>query len=203
MKLEEIMRHYEEGVTERGGCGGPVLVTMFTLLLLFVLSGCKTVSNTESYVEKHQIESLFNKMDSVLSKSQTVVQDSAWHETVIKELQSIRERNDTSHYVVVDTAGKVIKETIVINNTKEVSSERDRQEILFLRHSVEKMDSVLSVQNEQISRMDSLLQQSSKETVIEKRPWWKSLWDQLRGIITGIVLCAVVVMILRIKRRFI
>ena len=202
MKLEEIIQHYQSGVTDRGGCGGPVLITMFMLLLLFVPTGCKTVSNTESYVEKHQIESLFNKMDSVLSKSQTVVQDSAWHETVIKEIQSIRERNDTSHYVVVDTAGKVIKETIVINNTKEVSSERDRQEILFLRHSVEKMDSVLSVQNEQICRMDSLLQQSSKETVIEKRPWWKSLWDQLRGIIIGIVLCAVVVVILKFRKFF-
>ena len=198
--MEEIMSHYQKGMTDRGGCGGPVLITMFLVLLLLVLTGCKTVTSSESYVEKHRIDSLVERMDSLVSKSVTTVHDSAWQETVIRELRSIKEKNDTSHTVVVDTAGKVIKETIVITNTKEVNSERDRQEITYLRHSVERMDSTIKAQSEQISRMDSLIQQSHKETVIEKKSWWKSLWGQVRGILIGFVLCGILVAVMKLKR---
>lgn len=200
MSTEEIMRHYQKGVTDRGGCGGPVLITMFMVLLLFVLGGCKTVTNTESHVEKHRIESMMERMDSLIKTSMTVIQDSSWHETVIRELQSIRERNDTSHFVVVDSAGKVIKETVTIVREREVSSERDRQEITYLRHSIERMDSTIAAQSSQISRMDSLLQQSHKETIVEKKSWWKSLWEQIKGILAGFILCGCIVAILKFKR---
>lgn len=200
MSMDEIMTHYQKGVTDRGGCGGPVLITMFLVLLLFVLTGCKTVTSTESYVEKHRIDSLVERLDSVISKSKITEKDSVWHEIVIKELQSIKEKNDTSHTVVVDTAGKVIKETIVITNTKEVNSERDRQEITYLRHSIERMDSTIKAQSEQISRMDSLVQQSHKETVVEKKSWWKGLWGQVKGILIGIVLCLVFVAVMKYRK---
>lgn len=199
MTPNDIIRYYHEGITDRGGCGGPVMFAM--ILALFLLCSCKTVTNTESYVEKHRIESMMAKMDSIISRQQTTIQDSTWRETVIKELQSIKERNDTSHYVVVDSTGKVIKETIVINNTKEVVSEKDRQEREVMIKKIERLDSVISIQNEQISRIDSLLQQSAKTQTIEKKmSWWQKAWQQSKGMLMGVVITLIVLMILKLKK---
>lgn len=199
MDIDKIFEYYHADITERGGCGGPVMFAM--ILALFLLCSCKTVTNTESYVEKHRIESMMAKMDSIISSQHTTIQDSTWRETVIKELQSIKERNDTSRYVVVDSAGKVIKETIVINNTKEIVSDRDRHEREVMMQKIERLDSVISIQNEQISRIDSLLQQSQKEKTIEKKQsWWQKAWQQSKGIMIGVVLTLIVLFILRLKK---
>ena len=172
------------------------------ILAIFLLIGCRTVTNEESYVESHRIESLVSKMDSIISKSHTVQQDSSWRETIIKELQSIRERSDTNHVVVKDTAGNVIKETLIINNTKEVTSESTMLIMEGLLHKMEKMDSTIAVQNEQISKVDSLLQQINKETTIEKKQsWWDSVWQHTKGILIGIVFSGIVFIILRLKKK--
>jgi len=170
------------------------------LLLAVLMVGCRTITNEESYVERHKIDSLVQRMDSLISKSYVVQQDSAWRETIIKELQSIKEKSDTSHTIVLDTAGNVVKETIIINNTKEVTSERLQQEVVGMMHKMEKMDSVLSVQNEYISKMDSLLQESVKEKTIEKKlSWWQKLWQQGKGILVGVVISALVFLVLKFK----
>ena len=198
MTLDELIRYYHEGITERGGCGGPVMFAC--LLIVFLLMGCKTVTNEESYKEKHRIESLIDRMDSLVSKSQTIQQDSSWRETFIKELQSIKERTDTNHVTVVDTAGNVIKETIIINNTKEVTNESTRLVMEGMIHKIDRMDSVIAVQNKQISHMDSLLQQSSKETVVTKKTSrWQSLWQQAKGILIGIIITGVIYIIVSKK----
>lgn len=168
------------------------LLVMIVAVALF--SGCKTVTKQESHLESHRFESLIERMDSLIRNSSVVEKDSSWHETVIKELKSIKEKSDTSHTVVVDSAGNVKKETIIINNTKEVSSERDRQEIIGLRHSLEKLDSTVSVQNKQISNMESLIQQSNKEKTVEKQ---LSLWDRIKvNYSTPIILILVIVILL-------
>ena len=95
MKLEEIMRHYEEGVTDRGGCGGPVLVTMFMLLLLFVLSGCKQIEyipviehhTDTTYITKWERDSVWLH-DSVLIKERgDSVWVERWHTKYIEKLK--------------------------------------------------------------------------------------------------------------------
>ena len=175
-----LMDNYQPTIKACWYCFLGIVITM---LLSFLFTGCKTVSNSESYVEKQHTERIINKIDSLFNKSLVVQQDSSWRETIIKELQSIKEKTDTSHTFVVDSAGKVIKETLIINNTKEVSSERDRQEIIGLRHSLEKLDSTVSVQNEQISKMDSLLRQRDKtNTVVYEIPLWKKALMWAGGI---------------------
>lgn len=173
------------------GCGcGPMLGVYMMIVVLAVLglSSCRTVSEHDSYAERHRIETMMNRMDSVISKSQTVQQDSSWRETVIRQLESIKERNDTNRTVVLDTAGNVIRETITIIREREVSSESDRLEREGMRHSIEKMDSTISVQNEKLSRMDSLLQERTKEKVVEKKtPWYQRLWNGFRFILIGLV----------------
>lgn len=201
MTPEEYINNVHKGMCDNGGCGGQMMLMGFVALLLFLLTGCKTVSNKESYTKYHRMDSLIERMDSLVSKSYVVQQDSSWRELVMRQFESIKEKSDTSHIQVVDTAGNVIKETIVINNTKEVTSESNRQEIIGMIHRLEKLDSTLSVQNKQISEMDSLLKEKTKETTIEKKqPWWQSITQHIKGIIIGILLSVIVFLVLRLKK---
>ena len=38
--LDKIIEYYHKDITERGGCGGPVLAYMIGLVLVFFLAGC-------------------------------------------------------------------------------------------------------------------------------------------------------------------
>lgn len=164
-------------------------------LLAVLLTSCQTINDHESYAERHRIESMMQWMDSVMTDRQTSVQDSSWRETVIRELQSIKERHDTSRVTVVDTAGNVVREKIVITNTTEVSNEKHERELEGMRHSIECMDSTVARQSQQLSRMDSLLQQRDHErTVVEQEPWYSRLWQKVKFVLIGIVIGILIVL---------
>ena len=168
------------------------LVYVAFAAVLSMLASCRTISDHQSYAERHRLESVLNRMDSIWQQSQTTVQDTSWHETVIKELQSIKERNDTNRTVVVDSTGKVIKETVTIIREREVSSEKDRQEREGMMHRLEKMDSVLAVNIEQTQHIESLMKEKEKTTVVEKQePWYKKLFGGMKTMLLGIVIGAV------------
>lgn len=143
-----------------------------------VLSSCGVTRDT-SYVEDHRIATMIDRMDSVIGSRQSVQQDSTWRELVLRQFQSIREKSDTSHHVVVDSTGRVIKETLVINNVREVTSETDRQELQVMSHRIEVMDSTISVMSRQLERSDSLLR-SQKKTEVRTVTTPLSLWDRIR-----------------------
>lgn len=172
-----------------------VIVMCVAMLMLFGLSSCSTVSDKQSYVERHRLESMMSRIDSMVSRSQTVVTDSSWRETVIKQFESIRENNDTSRTMVVDSAGNVVKETVVINHVKEVSSESDRLEIQGMRHSMERMDSTLSIMQQQLERSDSLLQAKEHQRIVTKSaPWYQRLWNNIEYLLIGAILGAAIVL---------
>ena len=157
------------------------------LAMVLMMTGCRTVSEHQSYAERHRIESMMQKMDSVMSKSSTTVQDTSWHETIIKELQSIKERNDTSREVVVDSTGKVIRETIKIIREREVEKESDRKEREGMMHRLEKMDSVTEVNNVLIKQIESMMQELQETTVIEKKnPWYLQIWSSIKAGLAGV-----------------
>ena len=139
------------------------------------------------------MESMMDRMDSLLRVRTVVEQDSTWRETILRQFQSIRERSDTSHTVVVDTAGKVIKETLIINNVRETTSESDRQEREMLMHRLDVQDSTINLMRQQISHTDSLLQQRQETTVkeVEKPLTW---WQQARLHLANVILIALAVL---------
>lgn len=171
---EEFARLWYQSMMEKNGCGTPLYIAII-IGIVFLFCSCATKQSTE-YTEKHKMEKLIEKMDSLVSKSEVTSSDSTLHSTFIRELQSIREHNDTSHYVVVDTAGNVVKEKIVINNTKEVTSEKDREQLIMMSHRLEIMDSTLCAMKTHVERSDSLLSASKKETVKEVVKFPKSYW---------------------------
>ena len=107
MKKEEIIDYYSKGITDRGGCGGPVIITMFCLLFLFMLTGCKTVEyvpvkevhTDTTYITKWRRDSVWLH-DSVLvrEKGDSVLVEK-WHTEYVEKL-------------VTDTLYRHIKDTI-------------------------------------------------------------------------------------------
>ncbi len=173
----------------RDGCVDTfVSLCIFALVIFVIFLFCSCASTKEtSYVERQHVTDIMQRMDSLFHIRTVTQQDSAWRETILKQFQSIRERTDTSHHVVVDSAGRVIKETLVINNVREVTSETDRQEIQFLSSRIEMMDSTMNSMRLQIQRSDSLLQQR-QDVIIKEVDKPLNWWQQARLHLANIIL---------------
>lgn len=157
-----------------------------------ILASCKT-TKTVSLLEQHRVQTLMDRMDSVINTRQVIRQDSSWRELVMSQFQSIREKNDTSHTFVVDSTGKVIKETTIIRIEKETNSKTDRQEREVMMSRLEIMDSTLNVMRQQIQHSDSLLQEKQKtiEKQVAKPLSW---WQQMQMWLGRVVLVAIAAM---------
>ena len=141
-----------------------------------MLFSCSTISKEEFYSEQHRTSESLNRMDSLLTSHWQLQQDSTWHEKVSKQLERIYEKNDTSKTIVVDSTGRVIKETVTIIRDRERDNSQETYEREVMMHRLEVMDSTLRASNEQIARMDSTLQTSKEQTVKEvpaKLNWWQ------------------------------
>lgn len=178
------------------------LCALFLMAVFFMFSSCtpqRVVSDTR---EEHHTQQMLQRMDSLLSIRSVTRQDSSWRQEIMRQFQSIREKSDTSRYVVADSLGNIIRERIVINNVRETVSERERLEREVLMHRLEMMDSTVQAQNLQLSRVDSLLSQDRR--VVEKEVPAQFNWFQLlqlwfgRLVLVALALCAAVVIV---KRR--
>ena len=168
------------------------VIVLAAVSAVMLIIGCGTTRTTENSSLDHHVSEMLNRVDSLIGVKTVVQQDSAWRETVIRQFQSIREKSDTSRTFVVDTAGRVIKETLIINNVRESTSESDRQEIQMLSRRIETMDSTVNMMRYQLERSDSMLQ--ARETVIEKKvPADLSWWQQARIWLGNLVLVALLV----------
>ena len=168
-----------------------VLILVGIIILCSILFSCSTPKET-SYIEHHKVERMMDRMDSVINSRFVIQQDSTWRETILKQFQSIREKSDTSHTVVVDSAGKVIKERIVINNIRETTNESERKEREGMIHRMEVMDSTMNIMRHQLSTTDSLLR-SKEETEIKEVEKPLSWWQNMRLWLGNIVLIALAV----------
>ena len=177
------------------GCFNIVLMmigALVALMLCAIFTGCsspRTITNTSD----HRVNDKLERIDSLLTSRTVIQQDSAWRESVMRQFQSIREKSDTSRTTVVDTAGNVIREKIIINNIRETNSETDRTEREVLKTRIERLDSTISKMIEHQEHTDSLLQ--SKETIKEvpaKLTWWQQLRIHLGGITFWLLMVALV-----------
>ena len=167
-----------------------VIIVLLALTSLF--SSCTVTRETTSTVDSHRVETMIDRMDSLMRLKTVKESDSLWRETILRQFQSIREKSDTSRTQVVDSAGRVVREKIIINNVRETTSETDRREFQKLTHRLESMDSTMRVMQRQLSRSDSLLQQ--RDTVREREvPARLSWWQQARLWFGNV--CLVVVLI--------
>lgn len=172
------------------------VIFIIVFCIVAILTGCTTTKDVTTETTEHRITDMMDRMDSLMHVRTVVQQDSAWRETILRQFQSIREKSDTSHIIVQDTDGNVVREKLIINNVREVRSETDRQEREVLMHRLDVQDSTLRVMQQQLSHTDSLLHEKQKEVVrTVKTPftWWQQmqLWFGRLAMIALAILAAI------------
>lgn len=173
------------------GCCGYVVLGIIAVLPCLLLGGCRTQKIITDETTEYRSQELLQQMDSLLRVRSVVKQDSIWKQEVLRQFQSIREKSDTSHFVVTDTAGRVIREKIIINNTREVTSETDHERLTIMTRRLEMLDSTVQVQNVMLQRMDSLLNESRQTIEQEKEKSGRaqlSQWQTVRLWLANMVL---------------
>lgn len=161
------------------------------VVICLLFASCSTPSNA-SYIEQHRVERMMDRMDSVIRTKTVIQQDSAWRESIMRQFESIREKSDTSHTIVLDTAGNVIREKIIINNIREATSEKEHKEREWMIHRMAVMDSTMDIMRQQLSTTDSLLR-SREETKIKEVEKPLSWWQNMRLWLGNLVLIALAV----------
>ena len=175
---------------DRIGCIASIVSWIITLILLCALcafAGCTSPRTIASDTSEHHVENLMQHMDSLFRLRTVERQDSSFRESVLHQLQTLSERTDTSHTIVTDTAGRIIKETLIIRQERATTSETDRRERELLVHRLTAMDSTISVMRQQLQHTDSLLQQSHDTEVLQV-PAPLTPWQQLRLHLANIML---------------
>lgn len=164
------------------------------LVITSLLNACTTQRINTNTSEQHLSQEVLQRMDSLLRVRNVTQQDSTWRQEILRQFQSIREKSDTSHSVMLNAAGDTIRERIIINNIRETTSGSERLEREVLMHRLETMDSTVQAQNVCISRMDSLLRQERQ--VVEKEVPARLNWFQQmqlwlgRLVLIAIAICA-------------
>lgn len=168
--------HFKEGVTS---ClmllTKAFFILMTAIAVLLVCCGCTATRSVNSDTA-HLVREMTARMDSIVASRMVIRQDSSFRESILRQLQRITEKSDTSRFVVVDTAGNTVRERIVINNVREVTSETERLEREVIMHRLEKIDSALTLVQRQMLHTDSLV--ANRDTFVEvpaKLSWWQRL----------------------------
>lgn len=154
-------------------------------LAALLLTACGTTRTTTD--TSHTIDTRLEHIESLLHQRTVIQQDSAWREQVLRQFQSIRERTDTSHTIIQDTAGNVVKETLIIRETRERDTQTYERIIEHLTHRLEQMDSTIAAQTHAIERLDSL---AHREQQVKEVPAELTWWQQTRLHLANILLAA-------------
>lgn len=174
------------------GCLSTLTVPFLFVIIILICSlivGCTTQKVVESQNTEHRVSDLMQRMDSFINSRVVIRQDSSFHESVLSFLRDIKEKTDTSRTLVVDSAGKVLKETLIIRTEKESVNTTDRREREVMTHRLEMMDSTLHRIQQQLSHSDSLLQQR-QQTVERQVPAPLTWWQQMQLWLGRLVLVA-------------
>lgn len=152
-----------------------LLVACAMAVGLFFAS-CSTKQSVETDVSFRHLEELTNRMDSMFHSTSTWQQSIFEKQTALVDSFKNSEVRDTSHTVFLGEKGDTVKEIIKIkeiiereHNTSEVTQESYQElfrqnEVLF--HSTQVLQ----------QKVDSLLHDHNKTTVVEKEAPWYQRW---------------------------
>jgi hypothetical protein len=171
-------------------------------LYLYMLLSCSTTTSAVSTDTNHVNRELLIQMDSIISSRMVIRQDSSFRESVLRQLQSIVEKSDTSRFVVTNAEGDTIRERIIINNVREVTSETERLEREVIMHRLETIDSTLTVMQRQMEKSDSLQQViNEKETIIRQQGIFDRIRQYIMFCITTLFIVALVWLVITVRKR--
>ena len=177
--------------------GNKTNIVVWTLVVLSLIS-CKSIKSVESTTESHKVSELVEKMDSLVTKTSKWQQDIYQKQTSLVDSFKQKEKNDSSHVIIVNEKGDTVRERIEIHHyvEREHSSEKNESEIWIQKFR--EVDSLLKVSLDKQAVTDSLLKEHNKETVVEKQlTFWQRIKQSLGG--WAILISTVLLLILLVK----
>lgn len=185
-----------------GNCGcGTRLTTYLVIGFVFLLFGsCSTKKSVETDYQYRHITELTERMDSLIHTTSTWQQSVYEKQTALVDSFKSSEVRDTSRTYFLGEKGDTIREKIVIREIieREHSSQESTQE--FQQEIFKQTDSLFKSNQVLQQKVDSLLHDHNKMSVVEKKaPWYERLWDYLEKILLVILVILLVVDCLRRK----
>ena len=175
-----------------------LLVACAMAVGLFFTS-CSTKQSVETDVSFRHLEELTNRMDSMFHSTSTWQQSIFEKQTALVDSFKQKEVRDTSRVVFLNEKRDTIKEVITIKETieREHSSQESTQE--FQQEIFKQTDSLFKSNQVLQQKVDSLLHDHNKETLVQKKaPWYERLWDYLEKIL--LVILVIFIVVERLKR---
>ena len=199
----DLIRYMHEGMNERGGCGGPMLFGLLMMFLCaFMICSCTATKSVESNTEYRHISELTDRMDSLVRSTYSWQQDIYNRQSSLVDSIREKERNDSSHVVVINEKGDTVRERIEIVRYIEREHNTESKESEVVVHLQSQVDSLVSLCAENRSLTDSLLKSHDKQTVVEKElSWWQKVKMKFSEWIIGILLFIILCLVLRSKFR--
>ena len=165
-----------------GNCGcGTRLTTYLVIGFTFLLFGsCSTKKSVETDYQYRHITELTDRMDSLIHTTSTWQQSVYEKQTALVDSFKSSEVRDTSRTYFLGEKGDTIREKVVIREIieREHSSQESTQE---LREEIFKQtDSLFSSNKVLQAKVDSLLHDHNKATVVEKKaPWYQRIMNAI------------------------
>lgn len=159
--------------------------------LLCWLCSCSTRQSVESSTDIRHTEQSAKHIDS-LFRAVMIFQQSIYEkQTALTDSFRHSEVRDTSRSVVLDAHGDTIREKTIIyleRNTSQSSKESttERQE-----ERLSRIDSVMQVSIDLQERLERMIREHEKETIVEKKPPW---YKRILSVYSVFMTLAVVVL---------
>lgn len=151
-------------------------IAAFVMALCLFFTSCSTKQSIETETQYHHLTELTNKMDSMFHSTSTWQQSLFEKQTALVDSFKQSEVRDTSHTVFLGEKGDTIKE--IINITKIIEREHSSSESTqeFQQEIFKQTDSLFRSNEILQQKVDSLLHDHNKATVVEKKaPWYDRL----------------------------
>ena len=172
MTDEQIKKCIEEA--RYNGCG--TQIALFVMLAVFLLCGCTTKSLVETDTQYRHLTELTERMDSMFHSTSTWQQSLFEKQTALVDSFKSSEVRDTSRTVFLGEKGDTVKE--IINITKIIEREHTSSESTqeLREEFLKQTDSLYRSNKELQAKIDSLLCDHNKATVVEKEaPWYERM----------------------------
>ena len=144
----------------------------YILTVCALLCSCVTKQSMESNTDIHQTEAVAQRMDSLVHAFMTWQQRIYEKQTALTDSFRHTELRDTSRTFFLNTHGDTIREKTIIyleRNTDHTSKESTTER---LEEQLVRTDSMLRVSLDRQEKLELLLRDHEKNTVVEKKPPW-------------------------------
>jgi hypothetical protein len=173
MTQEEFDRIVE--ASKFNGCG--TQMAMYILIAVFLLCSCTTKSLVETDTQYQHISELTERMDSLIHSTSTWQQSLFEKQTALVDSFMQKEVRDTSRVVFLNEKKDTIKEVITIKETVEREHNTSESTQEFQQEIFKQTDSLFASNKILQEKVDSLLHDHNKETLVEKEaPWYQRIW---------------------------